>query len=152
MATGSTRSIPGAIWRRLCYFRRTERLVRHLRAYPGENLTLDDAASIAGMEKTAFSRFFHREIGLTFSEFHRVYRIHLAVEHMLTSNISVKELAPAVGFKCVSTFARNFRKEIGMSPAHFRARLRRCAEPLSSSGSGNKLAARGRPYRSPIVF
>jgi len=151
MATGSSRSIPGAIWRRLCYFRRTRRLVRHLRARPGENLTLDGAASIAGMERTAFSRFFHREIGLTFSEFQRVYRVHLAVEHLLASNISVKELAPAVGFRCVSTFARNFRREVGMSPAHFRARLRRGSLTHAASGSGNRRISRSRGIQSVLV-
>lgn len=153
MATESTKAIPGAIWRRLCYFRRTERLVRHLRASPGEDLTLEDAADIAGMEKAAFSRLFHREIGTTFSDFHRVYSLHLAVEHMLTSNISVKELAHTVGFKCVSTFTRNFKKEIGLSPARFRAHLRKCAEPLPEAGPGTAPSSgpRRRRFRSSVV-
>jgi len=151
MATGSSRSIPGAIWRRLCYFRRTKRLVHHLRARPGEKLTLDDAASIAGMERTAFSRFFHHEIGLTFSEFQRVYRVHLAVERLLTSNISVKELASAVGFRCTSTFARNFRREVGMSPAHFRTRLRRGSLAHFASGSGTRRDPRGRGIKPIYV-
>lgn len=151
MATASSEDIPGAIWRRLCYFQRTERLVRHLRATPGENLTLEDAADIAGMEKSSFSRFFHREIGTTFSEFHRVYRVHLAVEHMLTSNISVQELAQAVGYKCVTTFARNFKKEIGMSPARFRSRLRKCTDSLPAPGPvTNPSAGRRRRFRASV--
>ena len=61
-------------------------------------------------------------IGLNYSDFIRAHRIGLAVEMMLRHHVTVKEVAYAVGFNCVATFERHFKKEIGMSSSRFRAK------------------------------
>jgi AraC-like DNA-binding protein len=112
------------VWIRLAYYRRTARLVEHLRLHPADPLNLEHAASLACMERTAFSRFFKRHIGLTFSDFLRAYRVSRAIREMQLRNASFEEIANAVGFNCVKTFERSFKKETGMNPSRFRARQR----------------------------
>jgi len=131
--------LPPHVWKRIAFYRRTLRLAHHLEDHPGEPLTLEQASAIACMERTAFSRFFKQHIGLKFSEFLRTYRVQLAIREMLNQNSSLKEIARTVGFNCVATFERQFKKETGVCPSRFRARrLRRSGVLLLSPGGAGQ--------------
>ena len=122
METDGTNLVAPAVWRRLSYYRRTARVARFLSQHPDEPFGLERAAAIACMERTSFSRFFSKRIGLTFSEFVSAYRVELAIKEMQERNTPLKEIAHAVGFNCLKTFERSFRKKTGMNPSSFRAR------------------------------
>jgi len=117
-----TTLIPPHVWKRIAYYRRAVRLVRHLDQHPDQILTLDKASCIACMERTAFSRFFRQRIGVTFSEFLRAYRVELAMNAMLADNASLKEIARSVGFNSFATFERQFKREVGLCPSTFRSK------------------------------
>ena len=120
--TGRSSVIPSLVRTRIAFYRRTARIQLHLERHPERSLTLQEAASFACMERTAFSRFFHQRIGVTFSEFLRTFRIELAQKRMLATNASLKEIAHGVGFKSFATFERQFKKETGLCPSEFRSR------------------------------
>jgi len=110
------------VWKRIAYYRRTTRLAEYLEQHPDETITLEEASTIACMQKSSFSRFFSQHIGMTFSDFLSAYRVELAMRAMLKSNLSIKEIAYAVGFNCIATFERHFKKETGMRPSSYRTR------------------------------
>jgi len=115
--------IDAAVWSRLFYFSRTARLLRHLREHPNNSLSLQEAASIACMERTSFSRFFRLRIGITFSEFLRAYRVGLAISAMEARDRTLKDIAFAVGFTNMTTFERAFIRATRELPSRYRARL-----------------------------
>ncbi len=105
---------------RINYYARARRVVEFIQAHPRCAVSLEEAASVACMERTAFSRWFSQHIGVTFSVFMRLHRIHTAVRFMTREEISVSEAAARVGYKSVSTFRRHFKCIAGLPPSRFR--------------------------------
>ncbi len=111
------------VWLRLQFHDRTVRLLDYLAGRHEKPVTLGRAASAAGMERTAFSRFFRQRIGLRFSEFLRAYRVALAIREMEHHDRSVSEVAHGLGYHCVETFERDFRRMTATCPTSYRTRL-----------------------------
>jgi two-component system, response regulator YesN len=74
------------------------------------------AARVACLEPTYFSKCFHRVIGVTFVRWSIRVRVEAAQRLLRQSDLRVKEVALAVGYDDVTTFERNFRKHTGTSP------------------------------------
>jgi len=87
--------------------------------YP-EKLRLATAASLCDLSPFQFSRNFKKENGFTFRDFVVRVRIQRAAELMRQSAVSVTEAAFVVGFNDLSYFARMFRRQLGVSPSHYR--------------------------------
>jgi AraC-like DNA-binding protein len=88
--------------------------------YP-EKLRLATAAKLCDLSPFQFSRNFKKEQGLTFRDFVVRVRIQRAAELMKHSSVSVTEAAFVVGFNDLSYFARMFRRQLGVSPSHYRS-------------------------------
>lgn len=88
--------------------------------YP-EKLRLATAARLCDLSPFQFSRNFKKEHGLTFRDFVVRVRIQRAAELMKHSSASVTEAAFVVGFNDLSYFARMFRRQLGVSPSHYRS-------------------------------
>jgi transcriptional regulator GlxA family with amidase domain len=86
-------------------------------------MDLAAAASLACMERTAFSRFFRSATGITFVAFRRLVRVQKAMEMISSSDVSVTEIASAVGFAGVASFERAFKCLVGITPSGYRRRL-----------------------------
>jgi AraC-like DNA-binding protein/ActR/RegA family two-component response regulator len=87
--------------------------------YP-EKLRLAAAAELCDLSPFQFSRNFKKEHGFTFRDFVVRVRIQRAAELMKHSAVSVTEAAFVVGFNDLSYFARMFRRQLGVSPSHYR--------------------------------
>lgn len=107
---------------------RVERLLPvldHLRAQPAEPITLESAAAMCRMSPAYFSRRFKQVLGMNFSEYGRVHRLHLAARRLVTSNVAVSEIAYSLGFSSPAHFSARFLKRFGMSPRQYRNSARR---------------------------
>jgi AraC-like DNA-binding protein/ActR/RegA family two-component response regulator len=87
--------------------------------YP-EKLCMATAATLCDLSPFQFSRNFKKEHGITFRDFVVRLRIQRAAELMKHSAVSVTEAAFVVGFNDLSYFARMFRRQLGVSPSHYR--------------------------------
>jgi len=92
----------------------------YVEANYAEKLHLATAAKLCDLSPFQFSRNFKKENGLTFREFVVKLRIHRAAQLMTESRVSVTEAAFVVGFNDLSYFARMFRRQLGVSPSHYR--------------------------------
>jgi len=97
--------------------------------YP-EKLRLATAAKLCDLSPFQFSRNFKKEHGLTFRDFVVRVRIQRAAELMKHSSVSVTEAAFVVGFNDLSYFARMFRRQLGVSPSHYRSESEPSQLPL----------------------
>ncbi|MDP9045156.1 MAG: AraC family transcriptional regulator [Pseudomonadota bacterium] len=91
-----------------------------LATHLGDRLREADVAHYAGMEPTAFSRFFRRHTGMPFVQYLGRLRINRACELLITSNRSVTDICYACGFNNVSNFNRHFLAAKAMPPSQFR--------------------------------
>jgi len=111
------------------YYARLKKLLSYMKTNISERLKLEDAAQVACMEKTAFSKFFSRTVGITFHDFVQQWRVASAVDQMLATDNSLTQIAFATGFQSMITFERAFKKRTGMTPSEFRRNLL-CAEGI----------------------
>ena len=54
-------------------------------------------------------------------------RVQRAIEAMVNTNDSLTEISLRVGFKCLTTFERQFRRELGTCPSDFRTQVQAAA-------------------------
>jgi AraC-like DNA-binding protein len=109
--------------RRLNYYARLRKLSNYLQEHPDGVITLGQAAQIACMERTAFSKFFKRSTGITFRAFVQQWRVAGAIRQMLNTDSSLATIAFGAGFGNMNSFGRIFRKLTGETPSRYRKRL-----------------------------
>lgn len=85
-----------------------------------EELSLDDAASLAGFSKYHFSRLFKNFTGSSYYKYLNQKRIEHAEKLLVDSEISITEAALQSGFSSLSTFIRMFKIIKGCTPTEFR--------------------------------
>jgi AraC-like DNA-binding protein len=110
----------------LCTDREVERMRRvcnHIQEHLNEPLPRDEAAALAFMSPSAFSRFFKAHTGKTFHEFVNEVRIGHACRLLMDAEFNISEVALQCGFNEVTSFNRSFRRLKGTSPTEYRRRL-----------------------------
>lgn len=88
-----------------------------------EQMSLSKVARIAALEKSYFSSFFHKKVGVTYNNWLQSLRIAKAIEMMRARNDSVTEICFAVGFGDLRTFERAFKKWTGVTPREYKRTL-----------------------------
>jgi len=111
--------------RRLCAVPRDpwlENILVFIRKNLAAPLTLDGLARHGKMSKFAFVRKFKRLCGRTPMEELRLIRLDQARTLLLTTNLPVKAIAPAVGIGDEYQLSKLFRSHFNLSPRHLRTR------------------------------
>lgn len=102
----------------------TEERINRCQAYIfdhlGEPLRLEHVATHMNMSPSAFSRYFKRVMGKTFSHFVNELRIGQACRALLDTDRPIAEIAFESGFNNLSNFNRRFKELHGVSPRKFR--------------------------------
>jgi len=89
------------------------------------HLNQPEAARLANLTPAAFSRFFKRKTGKSFSTFVNEVRVGHACKLLLESELNSTEICFASGFGNVSNFNRRFRKLKETTPSEYRREWRR---------------------------
>ncbi len=92
--------------------------------YDGE-FSLHSLARLCGLTPSYFSRVFKEKTGTPVFEYINRIRVRKACVLLKRSNMSIIEIAYAVGYNNVSFFNRYFRKLNGMSPREYKKYIRR---------------------------
>jgi len=97
-------------------------VARYISEHYSDPLTLEDAAQMAHMEKTYFSRRFKALTGFGFLEYLTQTRIRAAEQLLAETKLSVVEIAELTGFSCSNYFGDVFRRYNGISPTAYRTK------------------------------
>lgn len=114
-----------------------ERMARaraYLETHFSERLSLDDLAARYGMAAQRFSYCFMRAHGVRPMSFLVALRLEHAMQ-LLQTDMSVKDVARAVGYDDALYFSRLFKRHYGCSPSE--ARRREPMEDKPRGGGGN---------------
>lgn len=101
--------------------RRIDRTLDWIHRHLARELTTEAAAGIANVSPAAFSRFFHREVGKTFTRYVNDVRCSEACLKLRLTDRPVASIARDCGFATLSHFNRQFRLRHGMTPREFRS-------------------------------
>ena len=100
--------------------RQLNRIVDLIECNLGEAITVDDMADAAGVGPCYFPRIFRQSTGHTPYKFVLQRRVERAQELLTGTDLSVVEIALAVGFSSQSHFTAAFHKATGITPAAYR--------------------------------
>jgi AraC-like DNA-binding protein len=93
-----------------------------VRRFHDPNLTLSEAAGVAGVTREHLCRLLRRQTGLSFTAHLRRRRVSEAQQLLRSTSLSAKEIAFRVGFRNKSQFAHEFRRQCGVPPIAYRHR------------------------------
>ena len=102
------------------YYSRLKRVKEHVDEHYSEEISLEKAAHIAATEKTYFSTFFRKKVGITFTDWLRQLRVAKAIEILKTRNQSICDIAFEVGFGDLRSFERAFKRYTHMTAREFK--------------------------------
>ena len=89
----------------------------------GEDLSLSALADHSGRNPSYLSACFKKETGETITEYVTRQRINAAIQYFNSTNMSVSQVAAAVGIPDASYFSQQFKKHVGMSPSQYKKML-----------------------------
>jgi AraC-like DNA-binding protein len=95
-------------------------VVRYVLDNIDRDVRMAEAARLAGLSETNFSRTFKRMAGHTFVDFVRKLRVAQACRLLRQTDMPVSSICFGVGFSNLSNFNRQFRAETGVSPSTYR--------------------------------
>lgn len=100
--------------------RRIDRVARWIQEHLAQNLRIEDAAAQVHVSPAAFSRFFRRSLGKTFTEYVNDLRCTEAAIQLRKTDKPVATVALDCGFTTLSHFNRQFLQQHGQTPRHYR--------------------------------
>lgn len=109
------------------HFERLLPVLERIRAHPAETIPLESAAAMCNLSPAYFSRRFKQKLGINFTDYARIYRLHLAARRLATTGAAVSEIAYNVGFSSPSHFTARFHQRFAMSPREYRNSARKRA-------------------------
>jgi AraC-like DNA-binding protein len=101
-------------------FERLWPALESLRSSPSVPISLEEASAMCSLSPAYFSRRFRQMLGMPFTQYSRIHRLHLAARRLATTGTSVSEIAYGVGFRSPAHFTARFRERFGMTPREYR--------------------------------
>jgi len=102
---------------------RMQRALEHICLYFRENITVKQLAEMSQLSISRFSALFKKTFDLFPLQYITRYRIKRACELLRNTEYSITQIAEQSGFDDPLYFSRVFKKEIGISPSQYRAKI-----------------------------
>lgn len=99
---------------------RLNRAIQFINKHLSGALQLSDVANEAGMSTQAFSRFFHKFMGISFIDYVTSLRISRACRYLLETDKTIAAICYLCGFNNLSNFNRQFLRYKNTTPREFR--------------------------------
>jgi len=99
-------------------FARAKKVMREL--LPEENVSLERIASLAGLSKFHFARFFKRCTGLSPMQYYSRLKIDFVKDRLRHSDAAITDIVYQMGYSDISTFEKSFKKLCRLSPSQYR--------------------------------
>lgn len=95
-------------------------IIFYLQSHYHEQITLDQAAVMAGYEKTYFCQLFKEVTGTTFHQYITGRRLEESIHLLRDTSLPISSIAQSVGIPNNKTFSRLIKQQYGVSPKEIR--------------------------------
>ncbi len=92
----------------------------HIHRAPDRAWTVDGLASAVGASRSSFAARFTELVGVAPLAYVTSWRMHLARHQLVTTDLSINQIACDVGYGSEAAFSRAFKRETGASPSTVR--------------------------------
>jgi len=99
---------------------RIDKVISFLNKNYTRTISLEEIASFAAMNASAFCRYFKSKTGKSFKNYILDMRIGYACKLLLMEDISISQLSSQCGFETISHFNKSFKKNTGYVPSQYR--------------------------------
>ena len=95
-------------------------VIRHIHAHYDQPLKIQDLAGMAGLSGYQFEQRMRKIFAITAGQFIQKVRMDAAVRRLRETNDSIAKIALDCGYAEQSSFTRQFKLTVGLSPARYR--------------------------------
>ncbi len=96
-------------------------IVHYIKDYYAEPISLDSLADLFNYSAYHLSSMFKAFVGVSPIDYLIRFRLERATELLISTDISISEIAASVGYKDTYYFSRIFKQRKGVTPTQFRA-------------------------------
>lgn len=101
-------------------FKQLELVKAYISRNTDREVTLDELAEIANLNKFYLGRLFKKTYGVTPIQFHLAMRLEKAKQLLQFTTFPITIISEKLGFSSIHAFSRAFRKFEGVSPSYYR--------------------------------
>lgn len=104
-------------------------VIKEVRTYVEQNywreeFSLQEAADAVNLSVQYLSKLFRKEMGVTFVDYLTSVRIRKSIDLFQNEELKIYEIAERVGYATQHYFSNVFKKNLGVSPAEYRKRMK----------------------------
>ncbi|TBL75295.1 AraC family transcriptional regulator [Paenibacillus thalictri] len=103
----------------------SEKIIDKIHKFYDTELTIEQCASELHYNANYLSGVFRKETNMTFSEYLTSYRFSMAKKWLISSDMTIKDIAEKLQYMNSQNFIRSFRKLEGMTPGQYRETYRK---------------------------
>lgn len=85
-----------------------------------QNIGVSDIADSIGISRSHLNQIFQKELNISVQNFLIDFRMHKSANLLVSTSMSIKEIANHVGYNDQLVFSKAFKKKFGMSPKSYR--------------------------------
>ena len=93
--------------------------INYIKEYYSEKISLEEIASGMNITPEYLSRLFTKELGKSFSDYLKEFRIDKSKELLSNNKLKIYEVAEKVGYSDSKYFCKVFKESTGMSPKEY---------------------------------
>ena len=97
-----------------------DRVLRFIEENLSQELSVKQICAHTHLSKNVLYHLFRSYLGCTLGEYILSQRINAAKEYLKTNEYSIDQVATRAGFSSGSYFCKQFKKQTGMTPLHYR--------------------------------
>ena len=110
-------------------FEKFQRVLTYIENNYMQTISLEDLATTTGFTPKYFCKFFRFMTGISPIDYVNKYRIEMACEKLLNSDLHVSDVSLHCGFNDISYFIRTFKKHhLGMTPRQWQQKFTACKD------------------------
>lgn len=94
--------------------------IDHINKTYMQGLTVSDIAGAVGVTRSHLNHIFQKELGVSIQNFLISFRLHKSANLLVSTALSIKEIADQVGYNDQLVFSKAFKKKFGVSPKSYR--------------------------------